>query len=750
MTSPARASARTPAIAAALAFALAAHGALAPAARADAPAAAPDRIARLVGLAEVWLEARVAHPAMLRGTLDLDAAAVAAIPRVEAAKTKQEYAAAIGGMLAVFADPATRVEDPAAAPPPPKVPVKFFETPAPKLAVVTLAALADPAVQAAAGTLVATLPQQLAGASIVMFDLRAPGLESSVGWFVNNAAAALPAVERWSISRSVVHHGFRTQHGVASAGYDSAYELAPRTTWQRGGKGVAHVVFVVDSRTPLPSVALGLQASGAATIASAEPLTDVPTARTRDVELPWGLVARVRAEEVMMPDGTAIAADVTIPAGASPHAFGLDLAKKLLAGGRPPPRRAGPPVPQALPVPRDDRDWPEAAFPSRELRIFAAIRAWGLLARFFPYLDLVTGWDAQLPRAILAAEAATDAAGYRDALSALGAALHDGHVAVYAASPATAQGAPNLELRLVEGRPIVTAVWDPELAKLGVRAGDEVTAIDGVPIDKRRAALRPITTAGTAAALENEVLAAALAGPRDRPVTVELRGAAGGPRKLALPRDRPRPPPPAGPHYKLLPGDIGYADLRLLVEDEVDPMFAAFAKARGIVLDLRGYPNGTAWPITPYINVRNAKLGARFTQPLVRALEGEGERIGTTFHQALPQDPSKPLYRGRIAVLIDDRAISQAEHSCLFFEAAAGATFVGAPTHGSDGDITSMRLPGGLRMSFTGQAVRHADGRQLQRLGIQPAIPSAPTVAGIRAGRDEVLDRAIGWIQTGR
>ncbi|HWU86437.1 MAG TPA: hypothetical protein VN253_04155, partial [Kofleriaceae bacterium] len=506
MTAPAR----TPALAAAaLAFALAAHTALAPAARAGAPAAAPDRMARLVGLAEVWLEARVAHPAMLRGTIDLDAAAVAAIPKVEAAKTKQEYAAAIGGMLTVFQDAATRVEDPAAAPPPPAVPAKFLETPAPKLAVVTLAALADPAVKATAGMLVATLPEKLAGAEIVMFDLRAPGLESSIGGVVNNAAVALPVVERWSISRSVVHHGFRTQHGVTSGGYDSVYELAPRAAWLRGKQGVVHVVFVVDARTPLPSVALGLQASGAATIVSAEPLTDAPTAQTRDVELPWGLVAHVRAEEVMMPDGTSIAADVSIPAGASPHAAGLELAKKLLAGARPPPHRAGAPVPQVLPLLRDDRDWPEAPFPPRELRIFAAIRAWGLLARFFPYLDLVTGWDAQLPLAIRAAEAATDAAGYRDALSALGAYLHDGHVGVYAV-PYVAQGSPGIELRIVEGRPIITAVWAPELTRLGVRPGDEVISIDGAPIDQRRAALRPITSAGTPAALEDAVLGSAL------------------------------------------------------------------------------------------------------------------------------------------------------------------------------------------------------------------------------------------------
>ncbi len=730
--------------------------ALAPAARADAPAPppspspAPDRMAKLLGLAEVWLEARIAHPAMLRGTIDLDAAAVAAIPKVEAARTKQEYAAAITGMLAAFRDPATRVEDPAAAPAPPKVPVQFLEQPAPQLAVVTVAALADPAVRGSAPMLIASLPARLAGARIVMFDLRAPGLDWFAAAFVDNAAAALPEVERWAVSRSAVHHGFRTQAGVSSGGYSSGYTVAPRATWQRGTPGVAHVVFVTDARTPLPNVALGLQASGKATIVSADPLTDAPTAVARQVELPWGLVAHVRAEDVMMPDGTALAANLTIPAKASPHAFGLDLAKRLLAGAPPPPRRPGPAVPAVLPSPRDDRDWPEAPYPSRELRIFAAIRAHGLLSQFFPYLELAPGWEARLAPAILAAEAATDAASYQGALAALGAHLRDGHVGVRPAAHPP-QGEPGIEVRLVERRPIVTAVLDPDVGRIGVRLGDEVLSIDGVPIERRRAELRPITSAGTAAALENRVLAAALVGPPERPVTLELRGADGRPRKVPLPRGRTAAasPPPAAPapHWKLLPGDVGYADLRELLPAELDAMFAAFAKTRGIVLDLRGYPKGIAWPIAPFLNVKGAKHGAQFVQPLVRGLDGG--RV-TTFRQPLPQNPSKPLYRGRVAVLIDDRAISQAEHTCLFLEAAAGATFVGSPTHGTNGDITTMRLPGGLRMVFTGQAVLHADGRQLQQRGIQPTIAVAPTIAGVRAGKDEVLERAIAWARTGR
>jgi hypothetical protein len=53
-------------------------------------------------------------------------------------------------------------------------------------------------------------------------------------------------------------------------------------------------------------------------------------------------------------------------------------------------------------------------------------------------------------------------------------------------------------------------------------------------------------------------------------------------------------------------------------------------------------------------------------------------------------------------------------------------------------------------MWFTGQAVRHVDGRQLQQVGIQPTIVAEPTIAGIRAGKDEVLDRAIQFATTGR
>jgi len=96
--------------------------------------------------------------------------------------------------------------------------------------------------------------------------------------------------------------------------------------------------------------------------------------------------------------------------------------------------------------------------------------------------------------------------------------------------------------------------------------------------------------------------------------------------------------------------------------------------------------------------------------------------------------------------LINEDAISQAEHTCLFFEAATDVTFIGTPTAGANGDVTVMVLPGNLVVSFSGHDVRHADGRQLQRVGIQPTIKAAPTIRGVIDGRDEILEAAVKFL----
>jgi C-terminal processing protease CtpA/Prc len=96
---------------------------------------------------------------------------------------------------------------------------------------------------------------------------------------------------------------------------------------------------------------------------------------------------------------------------------------------------------------------------------------------------------------------------------------------------------------------------------------------------------------------------------------------------------------------------------------------------------------------------------------------------------------------------MDERTISQAEHTGLFFEAANKTVFIGSPTMGANGDVTTVVLPGGIVVRFTGHDVRYPDGRQLQRVGLQPLVRVRPTVAGLRAGRDEVLEKALEFLR---
>jgi hypothetical protein len=266
--------------------------------------------------------------------------------------------------------------------------------------------------------------------------------------------------------------------------------------------------------------------------------------------------------------------------------------------------------------------------------------------------------------------------------------------------------------------------------------------------------LEPYLTASTETARRARLARNLLLGPEGGTLAITVQGADGKRRPVRVPLVAKSfaPPPGAGPPFKLLEPDLGYADLSRLTVAEVEPMFAAFARTRAILFDMRGYPLGTAWTIAPRLNVKGAKVGARFRRPLLVGVpEPDGTRPSFAFEQSLPElPPGASLYRGKTVMLIDDRAISQAEHTGLFFEAAAGTVFIGTPTAGANGDVTTLLLPGGLTMYFTGHDVRHADGRRLQRVGLQPAVRVEPTLAGLRAGRDEVLERAVRWIKTGK
>ena len=79
----------------------------------------------------------------------------------------------------------------------------------------------------------------------------------------------------------------------------------------------------------------------------------------------------------------------------------------------------------------------------------------------------------------------------------------------------------------------------------------------------------------------------------------------------------------------------------------------------------------------------------------------------------------------------------------MALRATPNAIVMGSTTAGADGDISGIPLPGGLSSLISGLGVFYPDKKPTQRIGIVPDIVVKPTIVGIRAGRDEVLDAAI-------
>ncbi len=72
---------------------------------------------------------------------------------------------------------------------------------------------------------------------------------------------------------------------------------------------------------------------------------------------------------------------------------------------------------------------------------------------------------------------------------------------------------------------------------------------------------------------------------------------------------------------------------------------------------------------------------------------------------------------------------------------------VGSQTAGADGNVSLIRLPGGITTYFSGLGVFYPDGKPTQRVGIVPDVVVTPTIKGLREGRDEVLEAALAILQ---
>jgi len=743
---------------------------------AQQPSDESARIDRLVGLAKLWAAVKFFHPYLAyRDKIDWDDSLIKAIPKVDAARTPAEYSAAIESMLNELADPATHV----LTAPSPATAVNSsssgerqptFRRNPDGVLVVAMTNYSD--FQDFYGTRekLEDLKKELPTATAVVFDLRPArtpseaeqgmasyGIsESGFAGVVSTVSLDMPG------QRRRMHIGYAPQDGTTSGDYSSGFYFQGRQQIKpdSGAKDIP-VVYLIGPNADLPEMALGLQASGRAAVLAEGTFNEEVAVSTQIVELPDGVRAQIRLGELVYEDGTSgFAPNLTVPAssvkGDQNPAFqaAIQLAKM---GKFSPPARAR--LLERAAAPRDNT-YSDMQYPPTEYRVLAAFRVWAVINYFFPYRELMEeDWNETLRQFIPRMEGAKDALDYNLDLAEMITHIHDSHGG--ATSPVLQKyfgdaSAP-VRVRMIEGLPVITGFTNAEAAKdAGLEIGDVILKVDDEDASQRIAKRLKYTAhstpqSGMFYATERSLVR----GSKDSTATFTIRDLHDQVRELKVARKVEYMPKTQGDRtgdvLRVLPGNIGYADLDHLTVAQVDEMFEKFKDCPAIIFDDRGYPQGTAWQIAPRLTEKTDVVGAMFKRrdPMSPDLPNGAlfsSQEVATFLQRLPRT-DKWRYHGRTVLLIDERTISQAEHSGLFFEAANGTKFIGSPTEGANGDVTNLSVPGGIYVRFSGQGVWHSDGRQLQRLGLQPEVEVRPTLAGIRAGKDEVLDKAVQYLQ---
>jgi C-terminal processing protease CtpA/Prc len=169
-------------------------------------------------------------------------------------------------------------------------------------------------------------------------------------------------------------------------------------------------------------------------------------------------------------------------------------------------------------------------------------------------------------------------------------------------------------------------------------------------------------------------------------------------------------------------------------EERWQSILNSMVQARAIILDMRGYPSAAV-----------LSMIGHFIDKGIRSPRWEIPVIGTPGHKISywTVNPLKPRLKAKLVVLLDGRAASAAETFLQLVHDSRLATFVGETSAGTNGIPTTASLPGGFSMRFTAMRVPFPDGSALQGRGISPDVVVHPTLEGIRAGRDEILEAGI-------
>jgi hypothetical protein len=387
----------------------------------------------------------------------------------------------------------------------------------------------------------------------------------------------------------------------------------------------------------------------------------------------------------------------------------------------------------ALPDPRRQSDL--------DVRLADVAVAWSVFRHFYPYWpETGVEWDGRLLGRLTDARDATTRAEHGDVLRRLVADADDGHGNVNDPTLRDERARLPIGVALLDGQVVVTASDAPDRISVGtvIRSIDGVVATGCVQsqMDLVSGTIQWRTARAMLDMLVGSKGDSAVLGVSDgeHEHTITLRY------ESSTPALDPRP----SPVTEIEPA-VWYLDLTRALWADVEPTLEKLATAKGMVVDLRGYPTDAGSKLLDHLI--DAPERDRWMH--IARISGPFGQIAGWRDLGWDLSPKAPHIGGTVVFLTDGRAISYAESVMGYVADHELATIIGSTTAGTNGNVATAELPGGFVMRFTGMRVTRHDGHSPFHLaGVRPDIAVAPTVRGLRRGHDEVLDRALSFIHS--
>jgi len=392
--------------------------------------------------------------------------------------------------------------------------------------------------------------------------------------------------------------------------------------------------------------------------------------------------------------------------------------------------------------------------PDSGYQLLALFRFWNMVQYFYPNRDIMSDdtadtdyWDNVLSEFIPRIALAQTSVSYQQELMRFIAKINDTHANLWSSigvRPPVGTCQLPVDVRFVEGRPMVLRDNSKTAGPAsGLMPGDVIEELDGVAVDDLVAQWRPLYADSNNAARMRDMgnyFTRGACGVAEVFVdrggdsfylitnrvalnTLDLTGTST--------HDRP------GDAFQLLSDDVAYIKISTLKSADAAADIQAAARTKGLIIDLRNYPSDFPIFALGQLLVSERTPFAQFT---FADITNPG-----VFHWAPPVMlvPQEPHYNGKVVILIDEITQSSAEYHSMAFRSVPGAIVIGSTTAGADGDVSTVLLPGNLSSYISGLGVFYPNHTPTQRVGIVPDIVLTPTIEGIRAGRDELLEEAI-------